>query len=64
MIGKVCNEKSAEGAGEAVASDAKPLKHNGYMVQIAKTLVKRAILACGGNDFVTNRLDPFFGGEA
>jgi xanthine dehydrogenase YagS FAD-binding subunit len=64
MIGKVCNEESAEAAGEAVVSDAKPLKHNGYMVQIAKTLVKRAILACGDSGSATNRLDPFWGGAA
>jgi xanthine dehydrogenase YagS FAD-binding subunit len=46
MVGKVINEANAEAAGEAVASDAKPLRHNGYMVQIAKIMVKRAILAC------------------
>jgi hypothetical protein len=27
-------------------SDAKPMERNGYMVQIAKVLIKRAILAC------------------
>lgn len=46
IIGKSLNEKSAEEAGKVVISDAKPLKHNGYMAQIAKTMVKRAILAC------------------
>jgi CO/xanthine dehydrogenase FAD-binding subunit len=40
------NEASAEAAGEAAVSDAKPLRHNAYMVQIAKILIKRAILAC------------------
>jgi hypothetical protein len=29
-----------------VVSSAQPLRHNGYMVQIAKVMVKRAILAC------------------
>jgi xanthine dehydrogenase YagS FAD-binding subunit len=64
LIGNLCNEESAEGAGEAMASEAKPLKHNGYMVQIARTLVKRAILACGDCGSVTNGLEPFGGGGA
>jgi len=46
IMGKAINEKNAEKAGEAVVADAKPLRHNAYMVQIAKVLVKRAILAC------------------
>lgn len=46
MVGKEINEANAGAAGEAVVSDAKPLPHNGYMVQIAKVMVKRAILAC------------------
>jgi xanthine dehydrogenase YagS FAD-binding subunit len=44
--GKTINEEVAEMAGDAAVSDAKPLKDNAYMVQIAKTLVKRTILAC------------------
>jgi CO/xanthine dehydrogenase FAD-binding subunit len=40
------NEETAEAAGAAAVSDARPMTHNAYMVQIAKTLVKRAILAC------------------
>ena len=46
VLGKTLNEANAEAAGEATVSDAKPLRHNAYMVQIAKILVKRAILAC------------------
>jgi len=46
MIGKTIDEVSAEAAGSAIVSDAKPLKNNAYMVQIAKTMVKRSILAC------------------
>jgi len=46
MIGKVLNEANAEAAGSAAIEGAKPLKDNGYMVQIAKALVKRAILTC------------------
>lgn len=46
MIGKEINETNADAAGSAVVSDAKPLSHNSYMVHIAKTLIKRAILAC------------------
>ena len=46
IVGKAMNESHAEAAGVAAVSSARPMPHNGYMVQIAKTLVKRAILAC------------------
>jgi xanthine dehydrogenase YagS FAD-binding subunit len=46
MIGKTLDEASAEAAGEVAVSDARPLQHNGYMVSIAKAMVKRSILAC------------------
>jgi xanthine dehydrogenase YagS FAD-binding subunit len=46
VIGKALNEANAEAAGEAAIEGAKPLKDNAYMVQIAKTIVKRAVLAC------------------
>jgi xanthine dehydrogenase YagS FAD-binding subunit len=44
--GQTINDANAEAAGEAAVSDATGLTHNKYMVQIAKTMVKRAILAC------------------
>ncbi len=44
--GKAIDESNAEAAGQASVLGAEPLKHNRYMVQVAKTLVKRAILAC------------------
>ena len=46
MIGRAIDEKGADAAGEAAVSEAKPMKDNRYMVQIARTLAKRAILAC------------------
>jgi xanthine dehydrogenase YagS FAD-binding subunit len=46
LVGKEISEDIAEAAGEAVVSDAKPLQHNAYMVQIAKTMVKRTVLSC------------------
>ncbi len=46
LIGKALNEANAEAAGEAAIEGTKPLKDNGYMVQVAKTIVKRAVLAC------------------
>jgi len=46
ITGKVVSEESAEAAGAAAVSAARPMTHNGYMVQIARALVKRAILAC------------------
>ncbi|MDR1604763.1 MAG: FAD binding domain-containing protein [Gracilibacteraceae bacterium] len=50
MIGVSINEDTAEAAGSAAISAAIPLTKNGYMVQIAKTMVKRAILACNCPD--------------
>ena len=47
IIGKKINDANAEAAGSAAISDAKPLHDNAYMVQVAKILVKRTILACG-----------------
>jgi xanthine dehydrogenase YagS FAD-binding subunit len=46
LLGKGITEESAEAAGIAAVADAKPLEQNRYMVQIARTLVKRSILAC------------------
>lgn len=46
IIGKPLNEKIIEEAAEAAVAGAKPLPHNGYMVQIARALVKRTIPSC------------------
>jgi len=46
LIGKTIDETSAEEAGQATVSDASPLKDNAYMVQTARILVKRTVLAC------------------
>ncbi len=43
---KAIEESIAEAAGAAAMADAKPMERNAYMVQIAKVLIKRAILAC------------------
>jgi xanthine dehydrogenase YagS FAD-binding subunit len=45
IAGKTINERNAEAAGEAAVADARPLEAARFKVQIAKTLVKRAILA-------------------
>jgi xanthine dehydrogenase YagS FAD-binding subunit len=47
ILKKRIDEKTAETAGQAALSEAKPMARNAYMVQIARILVKRAILACG-----------------
>jgi NADPH-dependent glutamate synthase beta subunit-like oxidoreductase/CO/xanthine dehydrogenase FAD-binding subunit len=44
--GKTIDELTAEAAGAAAVSSAIALPFNKYKIQIAKTLVKRAILAC------------------
>jgi NADPH-dependent glutamate synthase beta subunit-like oxidoreductase/CO/xanthine dehydrogenase FAD-binding subunit len=46
--GKSVNEANADAAGTAAVSDAVPLPYNRFKIQIAKTLVKRALLACEG----------------
>jgi xanthine dehydrogenase YagS FAD-binding subunit len=45
LAGKSLNEENAAAAGEAAVADAKPFPASKYKVQIAKTLVKRALLA-------------------
>ena len=45
IAGKPINEANAEAAGAAAVEDARPLPATKYKVQIAKTLVKRALLA-------------------
>lgn len=46
LVGKAINDATAEKAGAAAVVPACPLADSKYKVQIAKTLVKRAILAC------------------
>jgi xanthine dehydrogenase YagS FAD-binding subunit len=46
ILGKPIDEAIADAAGAAAVSAARPLKSNRYKAQIARTLVKRAILAC------------------
>jgi NADPH-dependent glutamate synthase beta subunit-like oxidoreductase/CO/xanthine dehydrogenase FAD-binding subunit len=45
IAGNVINEETAEAAGLAAVKGAMPFEANRYKVQIAKTLVKRALLA-------------------
>ena len=51
IVGKELTEVHAEAAGESAVSDAKPLQHNGYMVQIAKIMVKKSLMACSKSNF-------------
>jgi NADPH-dependent glutamate synthase beta subunit-like oxidoreductase len=46
LTGKAINETTAESAGESAVASACTLSDSKYKLQIAKTLVKRAILAC------------------
>lgn len=48
ITGQMLTEANAEASANAAISRVTPLKDNGYMVQIAKTMVKRALLACRG----------------
>jgi CO/xanthine dehydrogenase FAD-binding subunit len=47
IVGKKINDANALMAGQAAVAEAKPLHDNGYMVEAAKTLVKKAVLECG-----------------
>ena len=44
--GQEIDEANAEAAGAAVVEDAQGLVYNKYKIQVAKALVKKAILAC------------------
>jgi len=46
IIGKTINEKNATAAGSAAVASAKPLADNAYIVEAARALVKKAVLAC------------------
>jgi xanthine dehydrogenase YagS FAD-binding subunit len=46
ITGRALDEAAAEEAGAAAVAEAKPLEHNKYMVAVARTLVKRTLLAC------------------
>jgi xanthine dehydrogenase YagS FAD-binding subunit len=48
LLGRPLDEKAAADAAEAALAGAKPLSMNGYKIEIAKTLVKRAILQSQG----------------
>lgn len=45
LRGRRITEARAESAAEAAVEDAAPMPHNGYKVEIAKNLVKQAVLA-------------------
>jgi len=46
MAGQAVNETNASAAADAAVQGAMSIGKNKYMIQIAKTMVKRAILAC------------------
>lgn len=46
LIGRPLDEEAALQSAELALSDARPLSKNAYKIEIAKTLVKRAILHC------------------
>lgn len=48
LAGKTITASSAAEAAEAAVSGAQPLESNAYKVQLAKTAVKRALLAAAG----------------
>jgi xanthine dehydrogenase YagS FAD-binding subunit len=49
LVGEKLDEETAVTAAEAAVWGAKPLPRNEYKIQIAKGLIKQALLACNGN---------------
>lgn len=50
IVGQPVNQETAEAAGLAAVTSARPLSHNSYKLQLAKTAVKRAILRAAGQE--------------
>jgi len=48
LVGKAIDEHSAAEAAEVALAGARPLSGNGYKVEIAKTLIRRALLTAAG----------------
>ncbi len=48
LLGRPVTPQTADEAGQAALSRARPLSHNGHKVQLAKTAVKRAVLLAAG----------------
>jgi xanthine dehydrogenase YagS FAD-binding subunit len=46
IAGKTIDDANAEAAGAAAVNGTIPLAYNKWKIQVAKTMVKRAILAC------------------
>jgi xanthine dehydrogenase YagS FAD-binding subunit len=44
--GRSLTEENVQAAADAAVSSARPMTRNKYLVQIARTLIKRALLAC------------------
>ena len=55
ILGRPVTEATAESAGEAAVASATPLSENRYKVRIARTAVKRAILAAAESARTQNR---------
>ncbi len=47
ILDKALSEEDCTKAAEAAVAAARPMSRNTYLVQIAKTMAKRALLACG-----------------
>jgi xanthine dehydrogenase YagS FAD-binding subunit len=50
LSGKLVNSETAESVAAAALVGAVPLSKNAYKIEIAKALVKRAILTCGNHE--------------
>jgi len=46
LIGQELNEANIESAAKAVIAEARPMQHNGYMVNIAESIIKKCLIKC------------------
>jgi xanthine dehydrogenase YagS FAD-binding subunit len=53
LVGQTVSVATASKAADAAMEGAKPMTQNAYKVQIARTVVKRAILKAAGLDPLT-----------
>jgi xanthine dehydrogenase YagS FAD-binding subunit len=47
-VGRPLDEEAAAQAAESALAEARPLRHNAYKIQMARTALQRAILSAAG----------------
>lgn len=50
LVGKAVDEESAAAAADAAVADAKPIRSNGYKIQLARAAVRRALMRAAAGE--------------